>query len=72
MKYTIDRIEGEYAVLEEFNTMNLINVLKSELPCEACEGDILEFNNGIYIILKEETVQRKESIKDRFERLRKK
>lgn len=72
MKYTVDRFEGEYAVLEEFDTSNLINVLKSELPYEACEGDILEFTNGIYIILKEETVQRKESLKDRFERLRKK
>ena len=72
MKYIVDRFEGEYAVLEEYNTTNIINVLKTELPSEISEGDILEYNNGIYIILKSETLERKESIKDRFARLRKK
>lgn len=72
MKYTVDRFEGEYAVLEEFNTINFINVLKTKLPSDVREGDILEFNNGIFIILKNELLERKESIKDRFARLTKK
>lgn len=71
MKYIVDRFEGEYAILEEFNTLNLINVLKTDLPCDVSEGDILEFKNEIYIILKEETLKRKESVMDRFEKLKK-
>lgn len=72
MKYIIDRFEGEYAILEEYNTTNIINVLKMLLPDGACEGDILEYSNGIYTILKSETLKREENIKDRFARLRKK
>lgn len=72
MKYTIDRFEGEIAVLEEYDTTNLVNVQKSELPEDVCEGDILEFNNGMYTVLKKDTLEKKESIKDRFSRLRRK
>lgn len=72
MKYIIDRFEGEYAILEEYNTTNIINVLKMLLPAGVCEGDILEYSNGIYTILKTETLKREENIKDRFARLRKK
>lgn len=71
-KYTIDRFEGEYAVLEDFENNNMINVLISELPDGCEEGDILEYNNGIYIILSSECKMRKESIQDRFKRLTKK
>jgi hypothetical protein len=40
MKYTIDRFEGLYAVVELENG-ELINILKEAIPSAAKEGDII-------------------------------
>ncbi|HHV32522.1 DUF3006 domain-containing protein [Caproiciproducens sp. LBM24188] len=40
MKYTIDRFEGEFAVVELEN-QQFVNIPRSAIPMEAKEGDIL-------------------------------
>ncbi len=62
MNFIIDRFEGEYAVLED-ERKNMSNVLKSVLPNDVKEGDILVFENGNYHIDKNGTTKRKNNIK---------
>lgn len=61
MKGTIDRFEGNYAVVELENR-NVINVPKELLPIEACEGDVIYEENGVYYIDQEETERIKEDL----------
>lgn len=55
--YSIDRFEGEYAILE--HNGDYINILKSTLPLEVKEGDILEFTDNCFNILHNETNDRR-------------
>lgn len=50
----IDRFEGDYAVIETDDGGH-INVLKSILPKEAKDGDIVLMENGEYLIDTENT-----------------
>ncbi|MEA4903127.1 DUF3006 domain-containing protein [Desulfitobacterium sp.] len=61
MKGTIDRFEGNYAVVELENR-NIINVPKELLPVEAREGDVIYEENGVYYIDQEETERIKEDL----------
>jgi hypothetical protein len=62
MRFTIDRFEGDFAVLEDENC-KMNNILKSVLPTDAKEGDILiEKKDGSFIIDHLATKQRKEHI----------
>lgn len=63
MKFIIDRFEDECAVIELFNG-EITEIYKNILPIDAKEGDILEI-----IIHKDETLERKKCIQDRFEKL---
>ena len=56
MKYTIDRFEDNFAVVE-LNNQKFINIPKEAIPKEAKEGDIISVQ-----IDKEETVARKNHI----------
>jgi hypothetical protein len=56
MKYTIDRFEGEYAVVE-LEDKTMIDIPKCALPVEANEGDIISVE-----IDKDETEKRKQYI----------
>jgi Protein of unknown function (DUF3006). len=57
MKFTIDRFESEYAVVELEN-QTMINIPRCALPAEAKEGDIISV-----IIDAAETDKRRENIK---------
>lgn len=69
MKGIIDRIEGEYVVLEVNGEM--IDVEKNLFPKGIKEGDIVELVNDEYVILCDETTMRKESIENLFNDLKK-
>lgn len=71
LMYTVDRIEKEYIVLENRNTLEMINVEKEMLPNNIKEQDIVNFINNKYIIDKELTNSTKKNIKDRFNKLKK-
>lgn len=77
-KYTIDRFEGELAVLllREDETVEVFKN-RSELPKGANEGDILslEFDSDKLVtvnILNEETYQARKSAQDLLNRLKNK
>ena len=67
--FVIDRIEKKYAVCE-MEDKTMINIPIEKLSSGCKEGSCLELNeNGEYIILEEETVQRKKRMEERFSRL---
>ena len=61
MKYSVDRIENGIAVCEDFNG-NHINIEVGFLPEKVKEGDILEVCDGKFIILKDETDERRKKL----------
>ncbi|GAB5082402.1 hypothetical protein Osc1_15750 [Hominimerdicola sp. 21CYCFAH17_S] len=60
MKLIIDRREGESFVCEDKIGNKVI------IPCvqaqNAAEGDIIEYKNGVYTVLAEETAERRKKI----------
>lgn len=60
--YTIDRFEGNYAVIEDSN-QQIIKVEKSIIPKEAKEGDCLRKKANVYVIDIEATKQRTEKVR---------
>ena len=68
MRYTVDRIEEETVVLSD-DTGDAKNVSLRETG-NVREGDILEYKDGYYILLENETAVRKKSLAERFEKLK--
>lgn len=67
MIYSIDRFEGEYAVLEHDGTCS--DFLREKLPAEAKEGDLLEWSEDSWHILKQETDSKRQALAERRRRL---
>ncbi len=63
MKFTIDRFEGKFALVELENC-DIIDISVSLLPEGSKEGDVLKIT-----IDKEETEKRKASVEEKFKRL---
>ncbi|MBU5255858.1 DUF3006 domain-containing protein [Tissierella praeacuta] len=63
MRFTIDRFEGELAIVELENR-EIIEIPKVILPMEAKEGDII-----IISVDEKETQDRKKRIQEKFESL---
>jgi hypothetical protein len=63
--YTIDRFEGNYAVLES-DERKIYNVPKSKLPRKAKEGDVFYKKGNSYIFDKKETNKRWSDINSLF------
>lgn len=63
MKFILDRIEGEIAVVE-LDTEEMLDIPLQLLPKEVKEGDVLEIK-----ILIEETEERKKRIFQKFQSL---
>ena len=66
----IDRFEGDFAVLETDSGM--IETDRTKIPENAAEADVLIMENGVYIVDVKGTEMRRESIRNRFKRLRRK
>ena len=64
---TIDRFEGEVAVLLVGPEQTVVNVPRSDLPENAGQGDVLRLEATID---REETERRRESIQGKIERLK--
>ncbi len=63
----IDRFEGNFAVVETGSGM--MNILKNQLPENAEEGDVIYFDDGVYIIDKKATADRQKFIAEKLHRL---
>ena len=68
-EYSVDRFEGEYAVLENRKTNEIKNVKKDTLPENIEEGSILQYVNGKYTLNEERTIEENNRIKDRMKNL---
>lgn len=62
--FSIDRFENEFAICENMQTGEMVNIEKSLLPQEAKEGSIIKYENGNYVLDFEKTVKRQENIKN--------
>ena len=71
IKYTIDRFEGDYVVVQNKETGEIKNILVVDVPTDVAEGDTLVFTNNVYTIDHEETRISREEIQKLMEELRK-
>ena len=71
MKAIIDRFEdNNLAVLElDDQPGNMLTVSVDELPSNACQGDVLYYQDGSWTLAEEETAQRHTDINDLFNSL---
>ena len=71
MKAIIDRFEdNNLAVLElDDQPGNILTVSINELPSNACQGDVLYYQDGSWIRAEEETIQRQNDIDELFNSL---
>ena len=69
MRATLDRFEGDFAVLTMEDGDKAFSVGRDLLPEDAAEGDVLEESAGRWSILMDETRQRAERIRRLAERL---
>lgn len=70
MRLTIDRFEGKFAVCIQED--KVINIPRYKLPIEAKDGDCLELENGFFIVKNEETQEKRRSMKQFMDDLKKK
>ena len=63
INFSIDRFEENFAVCENMQTGEIINIPKELLPNNCKEGSILKFENGNYILDIEKTNLEQEKIK---------
>ena len=68
-EYSVDRFEGEYAVLENRKTNKTKNVKRDMLPENIKEGSILQYVNGKYTYNEELTKEEIKRIQDRMNKL---
>ena len=68
-EYSVDRFEGEYAVLENRKTNEIKNVKKDMLPENIKEGSILQYVNGKYTYNEELTKEETNKIRDKMNKL---
>lgn len=71
MKYCIDRIEDNIAVLENLETQEMIDISLDELPEEIKDGTVLKYVNDKYELDLDEEEQRSNEIEDLFNSLKK-
>lgn len=72
MKYSIDRIENNIAIIENITTGEKKEIEISKLPDNIKEGNILIEEENNYYLDYEEEEKRRKNIKSRFENLKKK
>ena len=69
-KYSVDRIEEDIIVLENIDNKEIIEINKSEIDFEVVDGNILRLVDGKFVLDKEIEVKRKESLRERLNRLK--
>ena len=70
MKYALDRIEEDIAILENIKTGEKRKISIFNLPQNIHEGTILKKENNTYLIDTKEEEKRRKLIEDKFKKLR--
>lgn len=68
--FTLDRFEGDFAVLENRNTKEMTDIPISNILSNAKEGDILKLSNGSYVVDYEETRTVSDKIREKMNNLK--
>ena len=68
-EYSVDRFEGEYAVLENRKTNEIKHVKKDMLPENIKEGSILQYVNGKYTYNEKLTKEETKRIQEKMNKL---
>lgn len=68
-EYSVDRFEGEYAILEDRKTKEMKQVRRDMLPENIKEGSIVQYVNGKYIYDEAFTKEETNRIQDRMNKL---
>ena len=68
-EYSVDRFEGEYAVLENRKTNEIKHVKKDMLPENIKEGSILQYVNEKYTYNEELTKEETKRIQEKMNKL---
>ena len=71
MKYSVDRIENDIAILEDITTKEKIEINVNYLPKKIKEGTILEKKDDSFIIDEEEENIIRKRIMEKFNKLKK-
>ena len=71
MKYAVDSIVDEIAVIEEIETGDKKEVSLEILPEEIQEGNILAYRDGEYYIDRQYEAIRRQSLEEKMEELKK-
>lgn len=71
MKYAVDRIIEKIAVLENIDTLEIVEVELEKLPREVHEGSILVYDGITYKLDLTTEQNRRESFRERLNRLKK-
>ena len=71
MKAIIDRFEDNNLVVLELNDQpgNMLTISIDVLPSNACQGDVLYYQDGSWTLAEEETAQRQSEIDELFNSL---
>ena len=71
MKAIIDRFEDNNLAVLELNDQpgNMLTISRDELPSNACQGDVLYYQDGSWKLAEEETTQRQSDIDELFNSL---
>ena len=67
--FTVEKIEDNIVVLEDRNKNTFFNIEKNNLPNNIKEWDILDLEEGKYIINEYSTKKIKEDIRNKFNSL---
>ncbi len=71
MKYAIDRIEEDIAILENLETKEKLEVALNLLPENAHEQAIVTYENEVFTLDEQTELSRKEALRAKLERLKK-
>lgn len=70
--YIVDRIEENLVILESRTIRRMEEIKIDKFPKNIKEGDIVDYTDNKYIINKEKTIETKNNIRNRFNRLKNK
>jgi len=57
MKYTLDRFEGDFALLEQ-EDRTMLQVRRTELPADVKEGSFLTLTDGVWALCEDDRAER--------------
>ena len=70
--YIVDRIEENLVILESRTIRRMEEIEIYKFPKNIKEGDIVDYIDNKYVINKEKTIETKNNIRNRFNRLKNK